>query len=192
MASQKRDYKSEYRRRIERGLAKGLSRSQARGHPKAKERPKDQRLVKTDQGLTAAVLDMNRGTSMTAAARDNHVSVERLRRYVTQEGIGKKKGRRWRLTDSRPRRLPVITRGTIKTLTVPGYPEARLAGAHYAAVGQFVRTNDLGHLLPFRGQTIRTTAGTKYRLETDPNTLHRIAAMDMPVFHEIYEIVSAT
>jgi hypothetical protein len=32
--------------------------------------------------------------------------------------------------------------------------------------------------------------GKSHPLETDPNALHRIAAMDTPPFHEIYEITS--
>src|SRR5690606_42151148 len=56
------------------------------------------------------------GRSMTAAARSRHVSVERLRRYLVQESLAERKGRLWITNDSRPRRLPVMTGGTIKTL----------------------------------------------------------------------------
>lgn len=187
-----RDYKAEYRRRIERGLARGLSRSQARGHPKARERAAESKPVKADQKLNAAVLAMNRRSSLTAAARSEHVSPERLRRFVAQEHIADRSGRRWVMHDNRPRRLPVMTGGDVRNLIIPGYQQARLVGEHHRAVGEFVRTNDIASIKPFEGQSVQTIAGRKYPLETDPNALHRIAAMDTPPFHEIYEIVSAT
>jgi hypothetical protein len=194
--ARKRDYKAEYRRRIERGLAKGLSRSQARGHPKPTEPPvsrkKKPARVKPDEGLVAAIREMNRGTSMTAAARAEHVSAERLRRFLVQEGLADKDGSRWVPKDQRPRRIPVMTGGRFRVLTVDGYQQARIVGEHHNAVGQFVRSNNLSVIEPFVGLHIRGANGNTYLLETDPNALHRIAAMDTPPFHEIYEIVSPT
>ena len=86
--------------------------------------------------------------------------------------------------------MPVMTSGAFKTLTIDGYPQARLVGEHLNAVREFVRTSDVEQLRPFEGRSVRTSAGVEYPLETDPNALHRLAAMDMPAFHEIYEIVS--
>lgn len=188
--ARKRDYKAEYRRRIERGLARGLSHSEARGHPKSSDNPQEKPAAKSDLNLEAAIRAMNEGRSMTAAARSRRISVERLRRYLAQENLAQKRGRRWVITDSRPRRLPVITDGAIKTLTLGGFDQAQLVGEHSHIVAQFVRTNDRDLLTRFEGQSVRTTAGVEHPLETDPNELHRIASMDMPVFHEIYEIVS--
>jgi hypothetical protein len=65
-----------------------------------------------------------------------------------------------------------------------------VAGEHFAAAGEFVRTNDYSVIKPFIGKTVRTPNGREHPLETDPNELHRIAAMDTPPFHEIYEITS--
>jgi hypothetical protein len=59
---------------------------------------------------------------------------------------------------------------------------------HFNAAGEFVRTHNIDLLGPFKDRYVRSTDGTRYRLETDPNALHRIAAMDTPPFHEIYEI----
>jgi hypothetical protein len=74
---------------------------------------------------------------------------------------------------------------------VRGFKEASVAGEHFAAAGNFVSTNDPKILKPFKDRTIHATDGRRYVLETDPNALHRIAAMDSPVFHEIYEITSS-
>lgn len=187
-----RDYKAEYRRRIERGLNRGLSRSQARGHPKVSERPLEPPSTTPDRNLEAAIRAMNEGRSMTAAAKMHHVSAERLRRFIVSEDLASRQGRRWTISDSRPRRLPVMTGGQFKTLTVSGFSQASLVGLHHDAVGRFVRTADIELIRPFEGRSVRTTAGVEYPLETDPNELFRLASMDMPAFQEIYEIVSTT
>ena len=190
--ARKRDFRAEYRRRIERGLARGLSRSQARGHPKPNERAIEPIVPKGDPGLEAAIREMNRGTSMTAASRSRHVSAERLRRFLSLQGLAEREGRRWVISDGRLRQVPVITNGDIRIVTVAGYEPARLAGEHNHAVGEFVRTNDIELLKPFEGKFVRAINGRKYPLETDPNALHRIAATDTPPFHEIYAITSTT
>ncbi len=129
---------------------------------------------------------------MTAAARSRHVSVERLRRFLVEQGLAERKGPRWVSTDARPRQVPVMTGGNVKMLTVAGYEQARLVGEHHHAVGAFVRTNDIELIKPFEGQSVRAASGRKYPLETDPNALHRIASMDTPPFHEIYAITSTS
>jgi hypothetical protein len=68
--------------------------------------------------------------------------------------------------------------------------EASKAGAFWHAAGRFVRTNEIEHLLPFVGDGLHDLKGKLIPFETDPNTLHRIASMDVPPFHEIYEIIS--
>ena len=73
-----------------------------------------------------------------------------------------------------------------------GFDQASLVGKHHDAVGQFVRTNDIDLIEPFLGKSVRGANGREHPLETDPNELHRIAAMDSPPFHEIYEIVSTS
>jgi hypothetical protein len=129
---------------------------------------------------------------MTAAAREQHISAERLRRFLVQEDLANKDGRRWIPKDQRPRRVPVMTRGRFRILTVDGYQQARIVGEHHNAVGQFVRSNDVSVIEPFVGLVVRGANGQTHPLETDPNALHRIAAMDTPPFHEIYQIVSST
>ena len=188
----RRDFKAEYRRRIERGLARGLSRSQARGHPKANEQAIEPTVPKGDPGLEAAIREMNHGNSLTAAARSRHISAERLRRFLTVQELAELKGRRWVMSDGRPRQVLVMTGGRERTLIVDGYDQARLVGEHRQAVGAFVRTNDIALIRPFEGRSVRAASGRKYPLETDPNELHRIASMDTPPFHEIYAITSTS
>jgi len=135
---------------------------------------------------------MNRGQSLTAAARGSQVSSKRLQKFLVQQRLGKRKGQRWISKDIRPRRVPVMTGGRFRVLTVRGYDQARLVGEHHHAVGEFVRTNNIDLIKPFRGRSVQAVSGRRYPLETGPNALHRIAAMDSPPFHEIYEITSNT
>jgi hypothetical protein len=83
-----------------------------------------------------------------------------------------------------------MTNGKFRILTVRGYEEARLVGEHHFAAGEFVRTNNTKLIEPFDGETVKAINGRKYPLETNPNALHRIASMETPPFHEIYEITS--
>jgi hypothetical protein len=188
----RRDYKAEYQRRIARGLARGLTRAEARGHAKPKAKRKKVGPLRADPSLEAALLEVNRGQSLTAAARSFGVTGKRLRDYASERKLVKKRGRRWLAQDNRLRRLPVISRGRFRVITVAGYKRARLVGEHFHAVGAFVQSNDIDLLKPFRRASVQSVDGKEHPLETDPNTLHRIAAMDTPPFHEIYEIVSPT
>lgn len=188
--ARKRDYRAEYRRRIARKLARGPSRSKARKRTKHGKRLPKARSQKADLRIEAALRQMNRGRSLAAAAREVHVSPKRLQKFLVQRRLAKRKGQRWTTKDNRSRRLPVMTGGRFRVLTVPGYDQARLVGQHHHAVGEFVRTNVIELIKPFKGKTVQTVSGRKYPLETNPNALHRIAAMDSPPFHEIYEITS--
>ena len=188
----RRKQKARHKGRIARGLTPGLPRAHARGHATVSTRRAKARPPVDDPRIEAAILDMNRGLSLTAAARASHISRGRLREFLVQRRLGKRKRRRWVTKDNRPRRVPVMTRGRIRIITVPGYDEARRVGEHHQAAGEFVSTNDIELIRPFRGQTVQAVNGRRYALETDPNALHRIAAMDSPAFHEIYEILSPT
>jgi hypothetical protein len=135
---------------------------------------------------------MNRGRSLTATARALRLSPKDLQRLLRQRGVLRRKGKRSVTKDNRLRRVPVMTDGRIRKLIVRGYDQARVAGAHSHAAKEFVRTNDIELLKPFMDRTVRAVNGRQYVLETDPNALHRLAAMDSPPFHEIYEITSST
>ena len=188
----KRDYKAEYKRRIERGLKRGLSRSQARGHPKANEKAvkTGSKKVDADPRLEEAVKRLRSGESQAASARAEGISADRLRRFTYTNKIAKRVGGKWVMTDDRARRVKVLTNGSYKAVTVSGFDEASKAGAFENAAGKFVRTNEKELLLPFMKEGVTDLKGRFYPFETDGNELHRIANMDVPPFHEIYEIVS--
>lgn len=190
--ARKRDFKAEYARRIRRGENQGLSRSQARGHARGKEATVRKR--KTEAGaekkIERAVKAMRSGKSQKASAKVGGISVERLRRFIYENRLATRDGSRWVMTDDRPRRVPTIHNGRFRTVTVPGFAGASMAGRYHNAVGHFVRSNDLSVLEPFEGEGLTDVKGHFLEFETDPNALHRYAAMDTPAFHEIYQIVS--
>ena len=167
------------------------SRRRARKVAVTPKKPKRTRKrLRPDPRIELAVREMNRGRSLTATARSLHLSPKSLQRILKHHGLAKRKGNRWVTKDHRLRRVLVISGGRIRKAVVRGYDDASLAGKHYEAAGSFVRTNDFKLLERFEGHAVRAANGRRYFLETDPNALHRIAAMDSPLFHEIYEITS--
>ena len=87
-----RNYKAEYRRRVARGKKRGLSKAKARGHTKPSARPPTTSQPEADSNLNAAIKAMNRGSSLTAAARSAGVSPKRLRNYVQANNSDNRKG----------------------------------------------------------------------------------------------------
>jgi len=188
----RRKHKAEHKRHVARGSGRAVPRAQARKQTKARKRPIKETLPIDDPRFETAIREMNREHSLTAAARRSHISLRRLRRVLAKQGLIRRKGHHWVTKDNRLRKVLVMTRGRFRELTVRGFGEASLAAAHYVAAGQFVRTNDTRLLKPFEGKSVRAASGRNYPLETAPNALHRIAAMDTAPFHEIYEIIAAT
>jgi hypothetical protein len=128
-----RDYKLEYKRRVERGLSKGLSRAQSRGHARSGELPvrTRSRAPAADPKLERALLSMRRGKALGLAAKEGHVSRERLSAYVKDRAGAARTGRAWTFNDRRVRRLPIFEDGDRPIIRVFGYEYARIAGAHW-------------------------------------------------------------
>ena len=82
----------------------------------------------------------------------------------------------------------VYADGEAMTLYVSSYQASRI-GRFMAAVGRFLRTNDIKHLKPFLGKRTRDKGGNYYPFETDPNALYRLALSDSDSFEQIYRIV---
>jgi hypothetical protein len=186
--TRKRDHKAEYRRRLERGLERGLTRSQARGHARAQEAGLKTKPVKSDERLERALRELRRTNNQVSAAKEAGVSPERFRRVLREHKLADRKGRVWEITDTRPRDMTALTtRGAIE-LTLPDYETASLVGQHNAAVKTFLDTNDISHLRPFEGRTVKDTFGRTYVLETRPNVIRRLDASG-ETFEQIYRIV---
>lgn len=187
--ARKRDYKAEYQRRIANAAKRGLSRSQARGHARASEAPIRAKPVKSDERLEVALKHLRQTGNQGRAAKEAGVSAERFRRFLRSNSLAERHGRQWRITDNRTRRMTVITGGDSIELNLRDFEQASLNGRHLAAVGAFLRTNDIDLLRPFEGQSVIDATGQAHPLETDPNALYRLAHAGGEVFHEIYRLI---
>lgn len=187
--SKRRDFAAEYKRRISRGQAKGLSRSQARGHAKPGEPLINPKRAKANAApLEAAFKSLNLTGSLSRAAQVNHVSPDRLRRYLADRSLAKRVGRKWVITDARPREMTVLSAGKARQLILPDFANASLNGRHLAAVREFLADNDIGHLVPFEGQSIVDADGKRHVFETDPNILYMINRPG-DLYEQVYRFV---
>ena len=187
-----RDYKAEYARRIARGLERGFSRSQARGHPKTSERHVAGKVTQPAYSpeLETGLRELRWGKSLTASAREIGVSPERLRRYLKNAGVIRKRKGRWiAAEDFRPRQMLIYSEGEARTITVADYESASLIGRYMSAVGQFLNSNDPDFLTPFEGEFVTDIQGRTYLFETRPNVLYRLSAAETETFEQIYRIV---
>ena len=190
MIRRKRNYSSEYRRRIDRAQARGLSRSQARGHAKPGEAwIKPQRAKADTAPLEAALKSLHAGGSLQRAARDNHISVERFKKYLGDRGLARRIGRKWLITDTRRREMTVLSAGRAQKLILKNFENASLNGRHLAAVGQFLVSNDAQLLIPFEGQSVIDASDVPHIFETDPNILYRIAQSGREVYEQVYRLI---
>ena len=188
--ARQRDFKAEYARRIARARRRGLSRSQGRGHARHGEAPaRPRQTVRHDDRLEAGLRLLRQTGNQGRAAKEAGISPERLRRFLRENALAERRGRQWHFSDHRLRRMTVISKGDAVPLTLRGFDQASLNGQHLSAVRQFLGSNDIEFLLPFRGQAVIDAHGRAHPFETDPNTLHRIAAQGDEVFHHIYRLI---
>ena len=175
---------------MERGKARGLTPSQARGHPRKGEplASNKDRLPPSTPAIEAAIRAMRTGESLRGAARSAGITESRLRRFLKRRNLASRKDRIWVIHDPRLRRVPIISKGQVKTITVQGFDRASEAGRAWDKQGQFTKTNDANLLAELEGAGLTDILGNAHPFETDPNALHRIVAMEEPQFHEIYKI----
>lgn len=197
MARRQRDYRAEQARRIRNGLAKGLTRSQARGHAKAGETPaskigNETKRVKPDPTLEGALLSMRNGTSLTTAAKEAHVSRERLASYIRTYAGAFRKGNLWDFDDSRRRRILFLesSKTRYQVGNVRGYHTAKLAGQHYDDARQLLKNPDQLALFQekWAGKSLTDVRGNVHALSTDYNEISRMLSSDEPDWSRIYKI----
>lgn len=189
--AKKRNYKAEYKRRIANAAGRGLSRSQARGHAKAGELPlKAKPISKADVApqFQDAIKEIRRSGNLTQAAKLARVAPERLRRFLRENDLISRNGRKWTVHDKLKWHVTVISDGDYHEVTLSNFEQASLNGKHKAAVNAFKISNDIELLLPFAGRSVIDAKGKAYPLEINPNTLHRLLNAGSEVFHEIYRL----
>lgn len=185
-----RNYKVEYALRLARASARGFSRSQGRGHAKAGELPiraPPPRAVSRAR-LEAALKELRRSQNQSRAASEAGVSAERFRKFLHDNELAKREGRKWVFTDQRPREMTAITINGVRVLKVAGFDQTSLIGRHEAAVKNFLQTNDAALLAPFKGQSVKDVKGRTHFFETRPNTIHRLANSEPEAFEMVYRL----
>jgi hypothetical protein len=186
-----RDFKAEYARRVARGLAAGKSRSQARGHARAGERPRwpGPHLAPGKGPFELAVRQVARGSSLRASAREFGLREETLRRYLKENVQAERRGRKWTITDNRPRQFPIFSDQAIAhPWLTPA--EATRASDYTRAVGKFLFSGRRKLLAPFEGAGVTDINGRFHPFETDPDRLYELDAAGELSFPELYKIVS--
>ena len=186
--SRQRNYKAEYARRVANAEKRGLSRSQARGHAKAGEAAVSKKPIASDEKLEAALKSLRVTGNQSRAAKEAGVSAERFRAFLRSNDLATRQGKTWHITDTRTRRMTVITDGDAVELILRDFDQASLNGKHLAAVRAFLQSNDIEILGPFEGKSVLDANGKSHLLETDPNALYRLAHAGSEIFHEIYRL----
>ena len=187
--TRQRDHKAEYQRRIASAAKRGLSRSQARGHARTGEAPIKSRPLASDNKLEAALRELRKSRNQALAAKSAGVSSERLRRFLRENSLVEGRGRTLKISDNRNRDMMVLSNGEAREIRLRDFEQASLNGRHLAAVRNFLNSNDRDFLTEFEGQSVIDAKGKAHPLETDPNTLHRLASAGDAVFHEIYRLI---
>jgi hypothetical protein len=178
-----RNYKAEYQRRIARGLALGKSTAAARGHARAGEglRRLPPRAVSPDDRLERAVQAMRAGKSQRAAARAQHISQERLHRYVKETNSVRRIGRRWVFDTA----MAICSRKKVRWIVVAP-AEASVIGRYWHAVQRFLDDNNATHLAAYVGRGVRDVKGKFWPFETGENNLRLLDSIGEFSFVEIY------
>jgi hypothetical protein len=197
MSREHRDYAGEYRRRIQRGLNRNWSRSKARGHgrprrPAVKASPQVYG-PEFDKALKALPLFDN----LQLAAKSASVSPRRFRRFLREKRLAhfkrtkwKGSGRRWNITDQRPRQMTIISTTGIRDVWVKGRVRASWVGSHLNAVKQYLAAPDKTLLEPYEGKSITDTSDRQHFFETRPNTLYRLLSAEGDNFLEVYRLIT--
>lgn len=176
-----RDYRSEYRKRLARGKEKGLTRAEARGHGRNPPTAID----RADPREKALRLMMEKGESLTKAARTHHIAPERLRQYLRRNTEAQFVGRKWRIEDRRPRSVLIASDGRVFAIDADAKAKSAV-GVWWNDVARFLNTNRRADLAILRGRTVRDVHGKTHWLEDRPNVLRRLRAVDELSFLTIY------
>jgi hypothetical protein len=123
-------------------------------------------------------------SSLTAAAKEEHIDPRTVRKYLKSEIRG-----RGRATKADRRRRDMLIPTTIGNAPakVRGSKQASLLGSYMSAVGKYLRTGDVDGLAEFEGQSI---AG--HVLITDSDLLSSLAQAGALTLDEIYAVPEAS
>jgi hypothetical protein len=127
------------------------------------------------------------GSSLTAAAREEHIDPRTVRKYLGPE-LRRSKGRRLpKKSDRRRRNMLVPTALGTTPVAVRGSKQATQLGKYMSSVAKYLRTGDAEALADFEGEFIGG-----HPLITDPDTLSSLAQAGALQLDEIYALPEAS
>lgn len=124
------------------------------------------------------------GSSLTAAAREEHIDPRTVRKYLKAELRGRGKATK---ADRRTRDMLIPTTIGNAPVKVRGSKQASQLGRYMSAVSKYLRMGDIDGLAEFEGQTI---AG--HALITDADILSSLAQAGALTLDEIYTVPEAS
>ena len=124
------------------------------------------------------------GSSLAAAARDEHIDSRTVRKYLKAELRGRRKPTK---ADRRKRTMLIPTTIGNAPATVRGSKQASQLGRYMSAVGKYLRTGDVDGLAEFEGQSI-----SGHVLITDADLLSSLAQAGALTLDEIYAVPEAS
>jgi hypothetical protein len=124
------------------------------------------------------------GSSLTVAAREEHIDPRTVRRYLSTELREHGKATRG---DRRKRDMLVPTTVGNTPVTIRGSKQASELGKYMSAVGKYLRTGDVEALARFQGKSIGG-----HPLITDPELLSSLAQAGALTLDEIYALPGAS
>src|ERR1700679_2365469 len=127
--------------------------------------------------------------SIANAAQKSGLLPAKLRAYAIKKKLLIKRGKKWVVQKDFPRKLLVYSNGQEHIITVGKFKSASLVGEYMAGVRWFVQTNDLHHLEPFVGKSVKDKSGNRFPFETRPNVLHRLTNSGGSSFEDVYRLV---
>ena len=127
------------------------------------------------------------GSSLTAAAREEHIDPRTVRKYLGTELRTHKGQHTPTKADRRRRNMLVPTALGTTPVAVRGSKQATQLGKYMSAVAKYLRTGDVEALADFEGESIGT-----HPLITDPDTLSSLAQAGALQLDEIYALPEAS
>lgn len=147
------------------------------------ERTAGKRKKTYNRALHALARMRRTGSSLAAAAREEHIDPRTVRKYLNAELRGRGKPTK---TDRRNRNMLIPTTIGNAPATVRGSKQASQLGRYMSAVGKYLRTGDVDGLAEFEGKSIGG-----HSLITDPDLLSSLAQAGALTLDEIYAVPEA-
>jgi hypothetical protein len=177
-----------------RSSRKPPSRSKARASAAPGTHAKGSPQPLSDELSKKALRRLSQKWTLKDTAKEAGVSAGRLRRSLYGQGFARREGRRWIITDTRPREVAIIARGGERMIKVSGFEPASLVMRHRAAVRAFVEepTPEAVARLrqEFGSQTVTDTAGQTFEFEVRPNALLRLVSAGGQGFETVYRLTT--